>query len=160
MWGSMSLMIVSVVVITVLHCRGCTCFPWVVIILEKLNTHCTDEHPYTLPRCVLGNHYKTIQWFYLACNVPTEVSPLVWALHPPRIPVLCLLGSSHHSYTHTTPQFTIIASPNIPAVLPSQLRAQLVGTPRLDSTTYYAKPYPYRLMVVMFSWVVAPWTGT
>jgi hypothetical protein len=28
--------------------------------------------------------------------------------------------------------------------------------PRLDSTTYYARPYPYRLMVVLFSWVVAP----
>jgi hypothetical protein len=27
------------------------------------------------------------------------------------------------------------------------------------STTYYTRPYPYRLMVVLFSWVVAPWTG-
>jgi hypothetical protein len=34
--------------------------------------------------------------------------------------------------------------------------AQPVGTARLDSTTYYARPYPYRLMVVLFSWVVAP----
>jgi hypothetical protein len=28
--------------------------------------------------------------------------------------------------------------------------------PRLDSTTYYTRPYSYRLMVVLFSWVVAP----
>jgi hypothetical protein len=86
-------------------CRGCTHSPWVMIILGKLNTHCTDGHYYTLLRCVLGNHYKVIQWFHLACNVPTEVSPLVWASHPPRSPLLCLMGSSHHSYTHTIPQF-------------------------------------------------------
>jgi hypothetical protein len=30
---------------------------------------------------------------------------------------------------------------------------------KLDSTTYYTMPYPYRLMVVLFSRVVAPWTG-
>jgi hypothetical protein len=85
--------------------RVCTCSPWVTIILEKLNTHCTDEHPYTLSRCVLGNHYKTIQWLYLACNIPTEVSPPVWASHPPGRPILCLMGSSCHSCTHTTPWF-------------------------------------------------------
>jgi hypothetical protein len=31
---------------------------------------------------------------------------------------------------------------------------------KLGSTTYYARPYPYRLMVILFLWVVAPWTGT
>jgi hypothetical protein len=31
------------------------------IILGKPNTHCTNEHPYILPMCVLGNHYKAIQ---------------------------------------------------------------------------------------------------
>jgi hypothetical protein len=31
-----------------------------------------------------------------------------------------------------------------------------VDTPRLDSTTYYARLYPYRIMVVLFSWVSAP----
>jgi hypothetical protein len=34
-----------------------------------------------------------------------------------------------------------------------------VSTPRLDSTTHCARPYPYRIMVVLFSWVAAPWTG-
>jgi hypothetical protein len=27
---------------------------------------------------------------------------------------------------------------------------------KLGSTTYYTRPYPYRLMVVLFSWVVVP----
>jgi hypothetical protein len=35
-------------------CRGCTRSPWVMIILEKPNTRCTEEHSYTLPKCVLG----------------------------------------------------------------------------------------------------------
>jgi hypothetical protein len=30
---------------------------------------------------------------------------------------------------------------------------------KLGSTTYYTRPYPYRLIVVLFAWVVAPWTG-
>jgi hypothetical protein len=30
---------------------------------------------------------------------------------------------------------------------------------KLDSTTYYTRPHPYRLMAILFSWVVAPWTG-
>jgi hypothetical protein len=50
----------------------------------------------------------------------------------------------------------IAASLNIPTVCHLSFPAQPVGTPRLDSTTYYARPYPYRLMVVLFSWVVAP----
>jgi hypothetical protein len=44
-------------------------YPW------KVNTRCTNEHPYTLLKCVPGNHYKVVQWFHIACNVPTEVSP-------------------------------------------------------------------------------------
>ena len=50
----------------------------------------------------------------------------------------------------------IAASPNIPAICHRSFPAQPVGTPRLDSTTYYVRSYPYRLMVVLFSWVVAP----
>jgi hypothetical protein len=30
---------------------------------------------------------------------------------------------------------------------------------KLGSTTYHGRPYPYRLMVVLFSCEVAPWTG-
>jgi hypothetical protein len=46
----------------------------------------------------------------------------------------------------------IAASPNIPVVCHHNFPAQPVGTPRLASTTYYVRPYPYRLMVVLFSW--------
>jgi hypothetical protein len=87
-------------------CRGCTCSPWVVIILGKLNNRCTDEHPYTLPRCVSGNHYNIVKWFHLACNVSNEVSPSVWASHPPRSPLLCLMDSNRLSCTHTIPWFS------------------------------------------------------
>jgi hypothetical protein len=139
-------------------CRGCTHYPWVVIILGYLNTRCTDEHPYTLRRCVPGNHYKIVQWFHLACNVPTEVSPPVWASHPSRSPLLCLMGSAIAASPTPSHGSAITASPNIPAVCYHSFPAQPVGTPRLDSTTYYARPYPYRLMVVLFSWVIAPWT--
>jgi hypothetical protein len=104
------------------------------IILEKPNTHCTDEHPYTLLRCVLGNHYKTVQWFYLACNIPTDVSPPVWASYPPRSPLLCLMGSSHHSCTHTTPRFNHRSFTDISVVLPSQLPC---------TTGWYAKTRLY-----------------
>jgi hypothetical protein len=47
------------------------------IILGKLNTHCTDEHSYTLLMCVLENHYSIVQWFYLAYKIPIEISPPV-----------------------------------------------------------------------------------
>jgi hypothetical protein len=45
----------------------------------------------------------------------------------------------------------IAALPNIPAVCHRSFPAMPVGTPRLDSTIYYVRLYPYRLMVVLFS---------
>jgi hypothetical protein len=84
-------------------CRGCTRSPWVTIILGSRILIVRMEYPYTLLRCTLENHYKAAQWFPLACNIPTEVSPPVWASHPPRSPLLCLMGSSHHSFTHNIP---------------------------------------------------------
>jgi hypothetical protein len=86
--------------------RGCTYYPWVVIILGSQIPVIWTEYPYTLPRCALGNHYKVVQWFHLACNIPTEISLPVWASHPPRSPLLCLMGSSRHSCTHTIPRFS------------------------------------------------------
>jgi hypothetical protein len=109
-------------------CRGYTRYPWVVIILGQPNTHCTDEHPYTLPRCVLGNHNKTIPWFHLACNVPIKISPLAWASHPPRSPLLCLMGSAIAASPTPSHNSAIVASPNIPAVCHRSFPAQLVGT--------------------------------
>jgi hypothetical protein len=57
-------------------------------------------------------------------------------------------------------------SPLLYPLIPNQTNPKIlaqsappVDTPRLDSTTYYARSYPYRLMVVLFSWVVTPRTG-
>jgi hypothetical protein len=87
-------------------CKGCTHSPWVTIILGSRIPIARMEYPYTLLRCALGNHYKAFQWFPLACNIPTEVSPPVWTSHPPRSPLLCLMGSSHRSFSHTFPWFS------------------------------------------------------
>jgi hypothetical protein len=118
-------------------CRGCTPYPWVVIILRSLNTRCTDEHPYTLPRCVPENHYKTVQWFHLACNVPTEDPLPAWASHPPRSPLLCLTGSSHRSFTNTIPRFRHRSFTEHPSGLPSQL-PRTIG--------WYAKTRVYHIL--------------
>jgi hypothetical protein len=49
------------------------------------DTHCTDEHPYTLMGCALGNHYNVVQWFHLACNLPAMVSlKMLTPTKPPR----------------------------------------------------------------------------
>jgi hypothetical protein len=117
--------------------RGCTRYPWVVIILRLPNTHCTDEHSYTLPWYVPGNHYKIVQWFHLACNVPTQVSLPVWASYPPRSPLLCLIGSSHRSFTHTIPRFCRRSFTEHPSGLPSQL-------PR--TAGWYAKTRLYHVL--------------
>jgi hypothetical protein len=85
--------------------KCCTRSPWVTIILCSRIPVVRMECPYTLLRCALENHYKTFQWFHLTFNVPTEISLLVWALHHTKIPLLCLMGFSHHSFTHTFPRF-------------------------------------------------------
>jgi hypothetical protein len=101
--------------------RGCTRSPWVPIILGSWIPIVWMKYPYTLPRCALGNHYKDFHWFPLACNVPPEVSLPVWASHPTRSPLLCLMGSSHHSFTHTNPQFSHRIFTKHPNGSPSQL---------------------------------------
>jgi hypothetical protein len=52
------------------------------------------------------------------------------------VPVITVLATPSHG-------FAIVGSANVPTVCHYSFPAQLVGTPRLDSTTYYAKPYPY-----------------
>jgi hypothetical protein len=95
--------------------------------------------------CVLGHHYKAIQWLPLASSVPIELSPEV-SVQITKGPfyrhvVLKRVYSFTHSFsTRQTPRDTTQSS------LP-------IGTPKLDSTTYYVRPYPYRCMVVLFSWV-------
>jgi hypothetical protein len=165
MWGSMPLMTVSMTVILVLHCRGCTRSPWVMIMVGKLNSHCTDDHPYTLPRCVLGNHYKVVQLFHLACNVPTEVSPPVWASHRQRSPPLCLMGSSRLSCTHTIPwfshrsftkhpsSFAIVASPHNWLVRQDEtLPHTMLGHTHIGSWLYYFHRWLLHKLVLRFGY--------
>jgi hypothetical protein len=103
------------------------------IILEKANTHCTDEHPYTLPRCVLGNHYKTVHWFYLACRFHRQCEHRI---HPEApscalwVPAVIAVPTPPHGSA-------IAASTNIPAVLPSQL---------LRTASWYAKTRLYHIL--------------
>jgi hypothetical protein len=47
------------------------------IILGSLASIDLMEYIYTLPRCVLGYHYKAFQWLLLVCSAPAEVSPEV-----------------------------------------------------------------------------------
>jgi hypothetical protein len=125
-------------------CGGCTHSPWVTIILGSQIHVVRMEYPFILPRCALENHNKAFQWIPLACNISIEVS---LTNHNKAVPTL-----SHGS--------AITTSLNIPAVSYRSFPAQPVGTPRLESTIYYVKPYPYRLIVVLFLWVVAPWIGS
>jgi hypothetical protein len=109
------------------------------------------EYPYTLSVCALGHHYKVVQWFSLVCSVcsvPTEVSPEV-SVQITKGPLLrhVVLGRVH-SLTPLIPNQT------------DPKRVQSIRTTdwyaKLGSATYYTRPYPYSLMVVLFSWVVAP----
>jgi hypothetical protein len=86
-------------------------------------------------------------------RIPNEVSWEVSVVQlPTKGPLLChVVLSRVHSLTHTFPTKQIRGESTLPA--------PLIDTPRLASITYYIKPYPYRLMVVLFSWVVTSWTG-
>jgi hypothetical protein len=110
------------------------------------------------PRFHLNNDAGKLSRHMVATRKYKETMP-AWASHPPRSPLLCLVGSAIAASPTPSHGSAIAASPNIPAVCHHSFPAQPVGTPRLDSNTYYARPYPCRLMVVLFSWVVAPWTG-
>jgi hypothetical protein len=52
----------------------------------------------------LGDHFKAFQWFPLACNVLTEVSPEVLATtKPPRAPSCALWVFATTKPTHLQP---------------------------------------------------------
>jgi hypothetical protein len=84
-----------------------------------------------------------------AVSVHMVPSAIQIVVIPAGVTILLLLHNPPRSWTGTV-------GPPYPAVCHRSFPAQPVGTPRLDSTMYYPRPYPYRLMVVLFSWVVAP----
>jgi hypothetical protein len=69
------------------------------------------------------DHYKAFQWFPLACSVPTEVSPEVLVQITKGPLLCCVVFRRVQSFIHAFPTRRI---------------------PRLVSTTYYAKSYPYK----------------
>jgi hypothetical protein len=153
MWGSMPLMTVSTTVMTVLHSTKVVHIPH-----EYWFHHpsATRKSPFCYVYTSYGawprDHYNAFQWFPLDCSVPAEVSSEVSVRitkgpHLHRV-VLRRVQSLTHSFPiKWIPRESTQSTPPI-------------GTPRLDSATYYARPYPYRLIYVLFSWVVASWTGS
>jgi hypothetical protein len=91
---------------------------------------------------VLGHHYKDVQWFPLACNLPAEVSSEVLVQNTMGPLFRCVVLRRVHSFTHSFP------AKRIPRE--STQSTTPIGTPRLDSTTYCARSYPYRLMLYYF----------
>jgi hypothetical protein len=160
MWGSMPLMTVSTTVIIVLHSTEdvhvtheswLSSDSWILVVPTSTLTHFQGVCQEITTRLFNGFLYLVTYplRFHRQREHRTHPEAPSCALWVPAI--TALPTSSHGS--------AIAASLNIPAVCHLSFPAQPVGTPRLDSTTYYARPYPYRLMVVLFSWVVASWTG-
>jgi hypothetical protein len=67
-------------------------------------------------------------------RVPTNISPPMWASHPTRSLLLCLMGFSHLSFSHTSPTkwFSYLS-----------FSTHSIGMPRLASAKYYDKLHPY-----------------
>jgi hypothetical protein len=95
---------------------------------------------------------RSLRAFLMASSslhVPTEDSQEVLATtKPPKTPsyAMWFSGESTSFPTHSQPS----RSRRVHSTVPS------IGMPRLASTTYYVRSYPYRLMVILFSWVIAP----
>jgi hypothetical protein len=151
MWGSMPLMTVSTAVITVLHS------------VEVV--HISHESWSSL---IVG---------YLLCRrVPLHTSGVCarTSLQGCSM-VFPSLQHTHWGFTgvvspdHQGPPLALFGSQESPLpypLIPNQTDPKRVHSihivdwyAKLGSTTYYTRPYPYRLMVVLFSWVVTPWTG-
>jgi hypothetical protein len=160
MWGSMPLMTVSTTVITVLHSAEVvhvtheswlSSDSWILVVPMSTLTHFQGVCQKITTRLFNG-FLQLVTYplrFYRRCEHRTHPEAPSCALWVSAI--AALPTSSHGS--------AIAASPNISAVWHLSFPAQPVGTPRLDSTIYYVRPCSYRLMIVLFSWVVALWTS-
>jgi hypothetical protein len=151
MWGSMPLMTVSTTVITVLHTVE------VVHIPHELRSSLIVGYPL----------YRQVPLHTFGVCARTSLQGCSMVFHS--------LQHTHWGFTggvspdHQGPPLTPCGSQESPLpypLIPNQTDPKRVHSIRtadwytkLGSTTYYTRPYPYRLMVVLFSWVVAPWTG-
>jgi hypothetical protein len=151
MWGSMSLMTVSTTVITVLHSAEVV--------------HIPHES-----RSSLIARYLLYRWVFLhTSGVCVRTSLQGCSMISPSLQRTCWGFTGGVSLDHQGPPLMPCGSQESPLpypLIPNQTDPKRVHSIRttdwygkLGSTTYYTRPYPYRLMVVLFSWVVAPWTG-
>jgi hypothetical protein len=97
----MPLMTVSTTIITVLHSAEVVHIPQESRSSLIAGYPLYNEYPYTLLGCVLGHHYKVVQWFSLVCSVPAEVSPEV-SVQITKVPLLHRVVLRRvHSLTHS-----------------------------------------------------------
>jgi hypothetical protein len=100
------------------------------------------KYLYTLPGCVLGHHHKAFHWLHLVCSAPAEVSPEV-SVQITKGPS-CIVWFSGES--------TPLPTRSQPNGSQEPRSISTIGWyAKLASTTYYARPYPCRLMVALFS---------
>jgi hypothetical protein len=151
MWGSMPLMTVSMDVITVLHSAEVVHVPY-----ESWSSLLARYPLYR--RAPLHNS-----------DVCARSSPQGCSMVSPS------LQRTHWGFTggvsldHQGSPLAPCGSQECPLLyplIPNQMDPKRVHSIRttdwyakLGSSTYYTRPYPYRLMVVLFSWLVAPQTG-
>ncbi len=151
MWGSMPLMTVSTAVIIVLH------FTEVVHIPHESRSSLIARYP-LYKRVPLHTSGVCTRTSLQGCSmVFTSLQCTRWGF------------TGGVSPDHQEPPLAPCGSRESPLpypLIPNQTDPKRVHSihtndwyAKLGSATYYSRPYPYRLMVVLFSWVVAPWTG-
>jgi hypothetical protein len=151
MWGSMPLITVSTTVITVLYSAEVVHIPheswsslparYLLYRWAPLHTSgvCTKT---SLQGCsMVSCSLQHTHWGFIRCGSPDHQGP-------PLAPC----GSQENPFLYP--------------LIPNQMdpkRVQLIRTTywyaKLGSNTYYIRPYPYSLMVILFLSVVTPWTG-
>jgi hypothetical protein len=151
MWGSMLLMTMSTVVIAVLHSAG------VVHISHESWSSLLAAYPL----------YK--QAPLLTSGVCARASLQVCSMVSPSLQCTRWGFTGGVSLDHQGPPLAPCGSQESPLLhplIPNQVDPKRVHSicttdwyAKLGSTTYYTRLYRYRLMVVLFLWVIVPWTG-
>jgi hypothetical protein len=150
MWGSMPLMTMSTAVITVLHSIEVVHIPhesWSSLIAGYLLYRRVPLHTSGVCAKISLQGYSMVS---------TSLQPTLWGF------------TGGVSPNHQGPPLVPCGSQESPLPyppIPNQVDPKRVHSicmnhwyTKLGSTTYYTRSYPYRLMVVLFSWVVTPWT--
>jgi hypothetical protein len=151
MWGSMPLMTVSTTAITVLHC------------IEVVHV------PHESWSSLLAGYLLYRQAPLHTSGVCDRTSLKCCSMVSPN------LQHTHSGFTggvsldHQGPPLALCGSQMSPLLYPlisNQVDPKRIHSiyttdwyTKLGSTAYYTRAYPYRLTVVLFPWVVAPWTG-